>query len=94
MTTELKAERGAIAEHLLANELLKEVLSELDGHYHRAWRDARTVEAREDLFRYVKALERFVTDLKEIALTGQIEQKRLKELEGKKRNPWAILTES
>jgi hypothetical protein len=92
MTTDSKVERGVLAEHLLANELLNEVLSGLDGEYHKAWRNAQTPEAREDLHRYVKVLERFVTDLKEIALTGQIEQKRLNELEGKKRTAWATLT--
>lgn len=83
MTT--KSERGFQAEQLLENTILKETLSELDAEYHRAWRDAKTVEAREDLHRYVKVLERIVTDIKQVAVTGQLEQRRLKELEGGKK---------
>lgn len=89
-----KVERGYQAERLLANELLKECLDGMDATYHKAWRNARTVEAREDCFRYVKCIEGLLSDLQQIVLTGQLEQKRLKELEGKPRTIWANLTES
>lgn len=83
-----KAERGYQAQVLLENPLLKEILSALDGEYHTAWRDAKTVEAREDLYRYVKVLERIAVDLKSVAMTGMLERKRLDELEAKKRTLW------
>lgn len=86
-----KAERGHQAELLLQNSLLKETLSNLDAEYHRAWRDAKTVEAREDLFRYVKVLERLSSDLLIVAQTGQLERARIKELEtGKKGLSWPL----
>lgn len=80
-----KSERGTQAEVLLENPLFKEILSDLDAEYHRSWRDAKTVEAREDLHRYVKVLERISSDLLVIAQTGKLERARLKELEGGKR---------
>lgn len=83
-----KAERGHHAEVLLANPLLAEVLRDLDGIYHAQWRDAKTVEAREDLHRYVKVVERFTSDLMTIAQTGKLERARLQELEGGKRGIW------
>lgn len=57
-------------------------MSELDGLYHASWRNARTVEAREDLHRYVTVRDRIITDIKSIALTGKLEEKRLEELQG------------
>lgn len=86
-----KAERGHQAQLLLDNALLKETLSELDAEYHTAWRSAKTVEAREDLHRYVKVLERISSDLLTVAQTGQLERARLKELEtGKKGLSWTL----
>lgn len=55
----------------------------MDGTYHAKWRVAATVEAREDLFRYVKVLEGLTSDLRSIVLTGKLEEKRLEELESK-----------
>lgn len=78
-----KVQRGINAEHLLKNELLLEILNDLDGAYHAKWRTAKTVEAREDLFRYVMVLERLTADIRTIATTGKLEEKRLEELEGK-----------
>ena len=78
-----KVERGLAAQHLLNNELFKEVLETLDGIYHAKWRVAQTVEAREDLHRYVTVRDQFVKDLLNIATTGKLEEKRLEELEGK-----------
>ena len=67
---------------LLQNALLKELLNELDGEYHALWRSAKTVEAREDLHRYVKVLERITSDLQSIANSGKLEQRRQNELTG------------
>jgi hypothetical protein len=89
-----KAQRGLNAQKLLENELFKEVLNELDGEYHRRWRNAETVEAREDLFRYVKVLEHVTKDIRQIAVTGALEEQRIAALEAKRKlaplNEWAI----
>ena len=86
-----KTERGHQAQLLLENALLKEILSGLDAEYHAAWRKATTVDAREDLHRYVKVLERISSDLQIIAQTGQLERARIKELEtGKKGLSWPL----
>lgn len=55
----------------------------MDGTYHAKWRVAGSVEAREDLYRYVKVLEGFTADLRSIVMTGKLEEKRLEQLEGK-----------
>ncbi len=85
-----KIDRGIAARHLLDNELLRECLNNLDAIYHAKWRSAQTVEAREDCHRYVKVIEKLIADLTTIATTGKIEEKRLDELEGKKRTLWPI----
>lgn len=72
-----KIERGLAAEHLLKNELLQQILNDLDGMYHAKWRNAVTVDGREDLFRYVKVLEQITKDIRTIAMTGKLEEKRL-----------------
>lgn len=58
-------------------------MSELDGLYHAKWRAAQTVEAREDLHRYVTVRDQIVKDIQTIVTTGKLEEKRLEELEGK-----------
>jgi len=86
-----KVERGIQAKFLLENPLLKEVLNTLDETYHASWHAATTVEAREDLHRYVTLIGKFTADLQSIATTGALERKRLDELEGKQRyNSWQI----
>ena len=89
-----KVERGVQAQYLLENALLKEIVNELDEHYHAAWHEAKTVEAREDCHRYVTLLKRLTTDIQSIALTGKLEAARLRELEGTKRNIWQTLTDN
>lgn len=75
-----KTQRGYQAQLLLDNELFRETLANADAEFHRAWRNAKTVEAREDCFRYVKVIERITADLQQVAITGKIEQKRMNEL--------------
>ncbi len=77
-----KIQRGIAAKHLLDNELLKEILNELDGTYHAAWRNAKTVEAREDCHRFVKLLERLTANIRTIAITGKLAEEDLKLAEG------------
>lgn len=80
-----KLERGHQAKALLENQLLRESLNTLDEYYTAAWRSAKTLDAREDCYRYVKLVERLITDLQSIVNTGAIERARLDELEGKKK---------
>ena len=86
-------ERGERARALLENGLLREALDGLDAHYTQAWRQARTVEAREDCHRYVLLTEKLIADLTSIATTGALERERLAELEGARRFvlPWPKL---
>jgi len=84
-----KINRGYQAKSLLENELFREVLNTLDAEYHRLWRKARTVEAREDLHRYVILCEKLIQDITSVANSGDLEQARQDELErGKKGFPW------
>lgn len=74
---------------LLNAPVFREVLNELDADYHARWRKATSPEAREDLHRYVKVLERITSDLQQIATTGKLERARQQELEtGKKGFEW------
>lgn len=79
-----KIERGIAAKAILENPTFREVINDLDAKYHALWREAKTVEAREDLHRYVKCLEHITDDLRSVATTGDVERARQKELEGKK----------
>ena len=63
-------------------------MNTLDGVYTKAWREAKTVEAREDCYRYVKIIENIITDLQSVINTGKIEQARQNELEGKRKSLW------
>lgn len=58
-------------------------MSDLDGLYHAKWRVAQTIEAREDLHRYVTVRDQIVKDIQSIAMTGKLEEQRLLQLEGK-----------
>jgi len=78
-----KVQRGLAAKNLLENQLFREVMTALDGLYHAKWRAAQTVEAREDLHRYVTVRDQIIQDIQTIATTGKLEEKRLEELEGK-----------
>ena len=81
-----KIQRGISAQALLENELFREVLNNLDGIYTKAWREAPTPELREDCWRYVKVIERIITDIQSVSTTGKIEQARQNELEGKRKS--------
>lgn len=87
-----KIQRGIAAQSLLDNELLKECFATLGDTYTQAWFDGKTAEAREDCHRYVQLIAKLKQDIQSIATTGAFEQKRLNELEGKKRGiPWPTL---
>jgi len=77
--------RGRAAEDLLRNELLAEIFDALDEQYVQAWRGAKTVEVREDAHRYVTIIDKVISDLQSVALTGDLDRKRKAELETGKR---------
>lgn len=84
--TEGDIERGHQAETLLNSTLFREVLNGLDEIYTAAWRASKTLEAREDCYRYTQLIERLVQDVTTIATTGKLARLRIEELErGKKR---------
>ena len=86
MSDEQKALRGSKAKELLENSVLQETLSSLEDHYIEAWRNSKTLEAREDAFRYVQLTKRFITDLQAISKDGQFSAHRTRELEGRTRS--------
>lgn len=77
-----KIERGIAAQHLLENAMFRQALNDLDSEYHAAWHEAKTVAAREDCHRYVTLIPKLVEDLQSIMTTGNLEQRRLDELQG------------
>lgn len=83
-----KSERGHQANQLLANSLLQESLAALTDQYVQSWRQAKTVEAREDCHRYVMVIDKFQDHLRSIATTGEIERADIAALEGRKRFAW------
>lgn len=85
MNDQEKANRGEEAKRLLENVILQEALSALDQIYIQAWRNAQTLEAREDLYRYVTITKQFKSDLEAIVKDGQFAVDRLKKLEGRKK---------
>ena len=84
-----KLQRGHAAQVLLDSDIFKEVLAETEQHYIQAWRQARTVEAREDCHRYLTLTAKITDHLKSIATTGALERRALDELEGRKGNIFA-----
>lgn len=84
MNDQEKINRGEEAKRLLENEILQDALLSLDGAYISAWRNAKTLEAREDLYRYVIITKQFRSDLEAVLKDGQFAVDRLKKLEGQK----------
>lgn len=86
-----KIERGYQAKALLENALFVEVMNQLDQLYTAAWRNAKTVDAREDCYRYVKLTEKLIGDIQSVANTGLIDKARQDEIEANKKRgmiPW------
>ncbi len=89
MKDELIVERGRAAGHLLENEIFREVMNGLDAQYHAAWRDAKTIEAREDCHRYVCLVEKFIADITAISTNGKFAANRIRELTATKERIFA-----
>ena len=83
--------RGEQAKHLLDHEILTEIFDALRQAYIRQWMAGQTVEAREDVHRFVAILDRVRADLKSISTTGELERKRLAGLSGQKPKLWSVI---
>ena len=80
-----KVERGQRAEILLKDPLLRDTFAELENEYVKAWKQARTLDAREDAHRLIRLLERIKDHLASMAFTGQLTNKQTADLEGRER---------
>jgi hypothetical protein len=80
-------ERGARAQRLLDDDLLKEALDTLDRDYTRAWRatSARDTDARERLWQAVQVVAKVRDHLVHVANGGKLAQREISELGGRKR---------
>ncbi len=85
MTREERVRRALEANNTLSSDLISEAFTELENVYLGAWKQGKTVEAREDAHRYVMVLDRFKSHLQEIIQSGQLAQKELEDLEGRKK---------
>jgi hypothetical protein len=91
MTDELAlnkaAERGARAQRLLDDELLKEAFETLDRDYTRAWREtaARDTDARERLWQAVQVVAKVRDHLIHAVNGGKLAQREMNELAGRRR---------
>ena len=79
-----KVERGQRAEILLKDPLLKLTLSDLEDEYVQAWKQARTLDAREDAHRLVRLIGAFRDHLASKAFTGTLSQRQRSDLEGRR----------
>lgn len=84
MTESEIVKRADDAKRLLDSELLQEVLSKLDETYVQAWRNGKTLEAREDAYRYVQLTKQFKADIEALVKEGQFAADRIKRLEGRR----------
>lgn len=91
MNENQRSHRGTEAARILENEIFKEALNALDSAYVKAWRDSKTIEAREDAFRYVQLTAKFKSDLEAVLKDGKVADHRLIELEGQKKGLRRIL---
>lgn len=80
-----KVERGQRAEILLKDPLLRQTLEGLEDEYVKAWKQARTLDAREDAHRLIHLIERFRDHLASLAFTGTLTSRQSADLEGRER---------
>ncbi len=78
-----KIELGHQAQTFLDNPAVASCFDLLERRYIEAWRASNSIEKREDAWRYVRMLEWFKSDLRSIALTGDLTQTRIDELQGR-----------
>jgi len=81
------AERGARAQRLLDDDLLKEAFETLDRDYAKAWREtaARDTDARERLWQAVQIVGKVRDHLVTVVNGGKLAQRELNDIAGRKR---------
>lgn len=72
-----KIRLGREAERFLADPLFKEIFRRAEEHFTARWKDASSLDAREDAHRSIIVLRRLEAELKSLALTGAMERRRL-----------------
>ncbi len=91
MTDELAlnkaAERGARAQRLLDDDLLKDAFVTLDRDYTKAWREtaARDTDARERLWQAVQVVAKVRDHLTHLVNGGKLAQREMNEIAGRRR---------
>ncbi|AWJ88925.1 hypothetical protein Sp245p_03530 [Azospirillum baldaniorum] len=82
----LEEQRGAQAQALLDNDLLREAFAGLRQDYMRAWEatGARETDARERLWQAVQIVGKVESHLRSVAQTGQLAQRQINDIQGKK----------
>jgi hypothetical protein len=91
MTDELAlnkaAERGARAQRLLDDDLLKDAFETLDRDYTKAWREtaARDTDARERLWQAVQIVGKVRDHLTHLVNGGKLAQREMSEIAGRRR---------
>lgn len=86
LTDTQRIHRASRAKEIIENEAFIEAVSNVDALYVAAWRNAKTPEVREDLHRKIIALNDMCKDLKAMLFDGAVTDKRIVELEGRKRS--------
>lgn len=84
MNEQERAHRAARVKELIENEFFVEAVSNVDAAYIKSWRNAKTPEAREDIYRRMILLNEVCQDLRATISDGAFAQHRIKELEGQK----------
>ena len=88
MTNEERLHRASLAQSVLTNDAFIEAINKLGETYIEAWKNAATMEAREEAHRYYKNCQHFASDLKAMIFDGELTAKRINEIEGVKRRSW------
>jgi hypothetical protein len=79
-----RAARASRVRELTENEHFVQAVKNVDDAYILAWRNAKTVEAREDIYRRMILLNEVVKDLRSTITDGAFAAERIRELEGQK----------
>jgi hypothetical protein len=70
-----KLERATQATHLLDGSLFAESMAKLEASLIQQWRDAKTVQEREECHARILAIDSFKADMRDVITTGEIAAK-------------------
>lgn len=70
-----KQERAVQAAHLLDGSLFAESMGKLEASLIQQWRDAKTVQEREECHARILAIDSFKADMRDVITTGEIAAK-------------------